>query len=67
MKKAILFAAHGSKNRAASSALGNILKMAKEQYPDVLIQSAFTSGHVLKKLKEQGQALPSLKQTLEKT
>lgn len=66
MKKAILFAAHGSKNRAASSALGNILKMAKEQYPDVLIQSAFTSGHVLKKLKEQGQALPSLKQTLEK-
>lgn len=65
MKKAILFAAHGSKNRAARSALGNILKMAKAQYPDILIQSAFTSGHVLKKLKEEGQKLPSIKQTLE--
>ncbi|WP_432737782.1 sirohydrochlorin cobaltochelatase [Maridesulfovibrio sp. FT414] len=65
MKKAILFAAHGSKNRAASSALGNILKMAKERHPDVLIQSAFTSGHILKKLKEQGQSLPSVKQNLE--
>lgn len=66
MKKAILFAAHGSKNRAASSALGNILKMAKERYPDILIQSAFTSGHILKKLNEQGQSLPTVKQNLEK-
>ncbi|WP_320172573.1 sirohydrochlorin cobaltochelatase [Maridesulfovibrio sp.] len=65
MKKAILFAAHGSNNRAASSALGNILKMAKERYPDTIIQSAFTSGHILKKLKEKGQSLPTVKQNLE--
>ncbi len=65
MKKAILFAAHGSKNRAARSALGNILKMAKERYPDLIIQSAFTSTHVLKKMKEQGQKLPTVKQNLE--
>lgn len=66
MKTAILFAAHGSKNRSASSALGNILKMAKEHYPDLRIQSAFTSGHILKKLKEKGQNLPTVKQNLEK-
>lgn len=66
MKKAILFAAHGSKNRAASSAMGNILKMAKEAHPDIPVYSAFTSGHVLKKLREQGQKLPTVKQMLEK-
>ncbi|ACS80854.1 sirohydrochlorin cobaltochelatase [Maridesulfovibrio salexigens] len=65
MKKAILFAAHGSKNRAASSAMGNILKMAKEAHPDIPVFSAFTSGHVLKKLREQGQKLPTVKQNLE--
>lgn len=65
MKKAILFAAHGSKNRAASSALGNILKMAKDAHPDIPVYSAFTSGHVLKKLREQGQKLPTVKQNLE--
>ncbi|TIH15574.1 cobalt chelatase [Marinifilum sp. JC120] len=65
MKKAILFAAHGSKNRAASSALGNILKMAKEAHPDIPVYSAFTSGHVLKKLREQGQNMPTVKQNLE--
>ena len=65
MKKAILFAAHGSKNRAASSALGNILKLTKETYPSIPIFSAFTSGHVLKKLREQGQELPTVKQNLE--
>lgn len=65
MKKAILFAAHGSNNRAASSALGNILKMAQQKYPDLIIQSAFTSTHVLKKMKELGQKLPTVKQNLE--
>ncbi|CCO23917.1 sirohydrochlorin cobaltochelatase [Maridesulfovibrio hydrothermalis] len=65
MRKAILFAAHGSKNTAANSALGNILKMAEERHPDLLIKSAFTSRHVLKRLKEQGQDLLSIKQTLE--
>ena len=65
MKKAILLAAHGSKNCSSNSALGNILKMAKAEYPDVPVERAFTSGHVLKKLREQGLMLPTIKETLE--
>ncbi|WP_319764925.1 sirohydrochlorin cobaltochelatase [Maridesulfovibrio sp.] len=65
MKKAILFAAHGSNNRASGSAIGNMLKMTKKAYPEIPVFSAFTSGHVLKKLREQGQELPSVKQNLE--
>ncbi|SDL34860.1 sirohydrochlorin cobaltochelatase [Maridesulfovibrio ferrireducens] len=64
MKKAILLAAHGSNNRAANSALNNILKLAKAEYPDIPIKSAFTSYHVRKIMREQGQPIPSVEEIL---
>ncbi len=64
MKKGILLAAHGSKNRAANSSLSNILKLTKAEYPDIPIKSAFTSYHVRQIMKKKGQPLPSVEEVL---
>ena len=64
MKKAILLAAHGSNNRAANTALGNILRLTQAEYPDLLIRTAFTSNHIRKMMTKQGQYLPSVGETL---
>ncbi|OEU71481.1 MAG: cobalt chelatase [Desulfovibrio sp. S3730MH75] len=64
MKKGILLAAHGSSNSAANSALDYLLNKVAAEYPNIPIQKAYTSNHILKALSKQGKHSPSIKGTL---
>jgi sirohydrochlorin cobaltochelatase len=66
MKKAILFAAHGSRRSASKNAIDNILKKAEREFPDVIIDTAYTSHYVRKKLCEiDGDCDLSIQQKLD--
>lgn len=66
MKKAILFAAHGSRRSASKNAIENILKKARREFPDVIIETAYTSHYVRKKLCEvDGDCDLSIQQKLD--
>lgn len=66
MKKAILFAAHGSRRSASRNAIDNILEKAHREFPEVIIETAYTSHYVRKKLCEMdGDCDLSIQQKLD--
>lgn len=66
MKQAILFAAHGSRRSASKNAIENIVEKARREFPDVEIDTAYTSHYVRKKLCEMdGDCDLSIQQKLD--